>query len=87
MKSDTGNLYIAQDRPFSSGTLSWIEFDKDNNQLNFIMDDGDIRDFGISVNPDFASILSDYKNIPIALVKNSLFVDGAEFPLIIHGGY
>ena len=87
MRGIQGGLYIIQDRPFSAGILSWVEYDHENGMLNFIMDDGDIRDFGMPISPEFAEDLVEYKNILIALIQNSLYVDGAEFPLIVHGGH
>lgn len=87
MKGEKDDLYVIQDRPFSAGLLSWVEYDVETGMMNFIMDDGDLRDFGIEIDEKFAPNLKDYQTIPIALIQNSLFVEGGQFPLIVHGVY
>lgn len=87
MKGDKDDLYVIQDRPFAAGNLSWIEYDVETQLMHFIMDDGDLRDFGIEIDIAFAPNLKDQTSLPIALIQNSLFIDGAQFPLIVHGGH
>lgn len=87
IKGETGKVYIIHDRPFKMGAPSWLEYDLETGYINFIMDDGNIRDFGIAIDTDFAPDIKNYNDITMALVKNSIYVDGAKYPLIIHGGH
>jgi hypothetical protein len=43
-----GELCIFHDRPFSKD-LSWLEYDARSHMVDFVMDDGDLRNFGIEV--------------------------------------
>lgn len=76
---------VFHDKPFTK-TLSWIEYDTRTSRIDFIMEDGDIRNFGIDVerrlNPYFqnAHIVSIIQRNPITKkVEN-----GMDLPLIIH---
>jgi hypothetical protein len=53
-------------------------------QLNFIMEDGDLRDFGIPVKPEFAQYLKVMEEMPMAEIQDGKYKDGNNFPLIIH---
>lgn len=80
---DDGDGFIIHDRPFQQ-TLSWIEYDTTNGRLDFIMDDGDVRNFGIPVAPEFGVYLRNIQNIAIVLMIEGKAVGGEELPLIIH---
>ena len=48
--NDTAEVYLFHNKPFKQA-LSWLEFDLDTNNLDIILADGDIRNFGAKV-PD-----------------------------------
>jgi len=50
-------LYIIHDKPFSN-ILSWVEYDTQTGMLNFIMDDGNLQDFGIPISDQYKNNLS-----------------------------
>ena len=77
-------VWIFHDKPFTK-TLSWIEYDLTNNRLDFILEDGDIRNFGIPVDPSFRPYLQNSQVLPVMLTdRNDEPVDGETYPLIIH---
>lgn len=82
---DDDNVYIIHDKPFQK-TLSWIEYDSEEHKLDFIMEDGDLRDFGIPVNPSFQPHLINTETIAVAEVDNGVLKNGGMFPLMKHGG-
>ena len=78
------SVYIFHDKPFSK-ELSWIEYDLDRSNLDFIMDDGDIRNFGIPVDPKLGAYMQNIHSIGVVLAEGlQTVIDGAVFPLIIH---
>ena len=83
MKGSDDHVYFLHDRPFQK-MLSWVEYDVSTSQLNFIMEDGDLRDFGIPVLPQFSEHLKVMEEIAVAEITGGKYKDGNNFPLIIH---
>lgn len=78
------SIYILHDKPFSK-ELSWIEYDLDRSNLDFIMEDGDLRNFGIPIDPKFGAYMQNIHSIGVVLAEGlQNVIDGAVFPLIIH---
>lgn len=48
--NDVAEVYLFHSRPFDK-ELSWLEYDLDAGELDFVLDDGDIVNFGAKV-PD-----------------------------------
>jgi len=80
---EDGMVWIFHDRPFSK-TLSWIEYDLQTSRVDFILEDGDIRNFGIPVDPRFGRYLQNMQSISVVLKKDGRIVDGETYPLILH---
>jgi len=76
-------LYIIHDKPFSN-ILSWVEYDTQTGMLNFIMDDGNLQDFGIPISDQYKNNLSVMPEIAIAYLHRGEFQSGFEYPLIVH---
>lgn len=83
MLGDMGTMFIIHDRPFTK-TLSWIEYNITTSRLDFVMEDGDLRNFGIPVDPKFGAYIQNSHTIPVAQMVNGKVVAGHEFPLITH---
>ena len=66
--------------------LSWLEYDLDSNRLDFIMNDGDIRNFGIPVDPKMNKYLQNAFQVLLVEMdeKTGEPVEGDYYPLIIH---
>ena len=74
---------VFHDRPFSK-TLSWLEYDMGTSRLDFILEDGDIRNFGIPIDKAFGRYLQNMQSISVILRKGNAMVDGETYPLILH---
>jgi hypothetical protein len=81
MRGPDDQIYILHDTPFSKA-LSWVEYNPQNGKIAFVMDDGEIRDFGIPVDKKFTVMLSAQKMIAVALIENGKYVSGHNYPLI-----
>lgn len=78
-------VWIFHDKPFTK-TLSWVEYDVQSSRIDFILEDGDIRNFGIQVAHSFRPYLENSPVLPVMLKdENDEPVDGDTYPLIIHG--
>jgi len=66
--------------------LSWLEYDLDNNKLDFGMDDGDLRNFGIPVDPQLAKYMHNAFQILMVFMdeETGAPLEGDYIPLIIH---
>lgn len=77
-------IYIFHDKPFTK-SLSWLEFDLNRSSLDFIMDDGDIRNFGIPVDPTLKPYMQNVHSVGVVLAERLENVIGGEvLPLIVH---
>ena len=82
--ADDGAIYIYHDRPFGK-ELSWLEYNMDTDSLDFIMDDGDSRNFGIPVDRKYNPYMQNMHTLGVVLVKDmTTYVSGEVLPLIVH---
>lgn len=81
---DDDQVYVLHDKAFHK-TLSWVEFDVKEQKIDFIMEDGDLRNFGISIDPQFNPYLQSMSTIAIAEVDQGNIKAGNMFQLLIHG--
>ena len=81
LKCPNDQIYILHDTPFLK-KLSWVEYNPSNAKIAFVMEDGEIRDFGIPVDRKFKAFLDQQKMIAVALIENGKFVSGFNYPLI-----
>lgn len=81
--ANDGFIYIYHDRPFMK-ELSWLEYNMDTDSIDFIMDDGDIRNYGIPVDKKYNPYLQNMHTIGVILVKDmTTFLSGEILPLIV----
>jgi len=83
--NDRAEATVLHDKPFSK-KLSWLEYDLDSSKLEFILEDGDVRNFGIPVHPKLAKYMQNaYQVLMIQMdEKTGEPLDGGYYPLIIH---
>lgn len=80
----SGAPYVIYDRPFNK-PLSWFEYDTASRRLEFVMEDGELRNFGVPVLPDIAQHLIYSHTLTFALIADNELMDAQELPLIVHG--
>lgn len=83
--NDRAEAMIKYSQPFDQ-ELSWLEYDLDSSKLDFVMEDGDIRNFGIPVDPGLAKYLQNAFQVLMILVDKDTSdnIGGDYYPLIIH---
>lgn len=83
--NERAEAMVLHDKPFTK-SLSWLEYDLDTSKLDFIMNDGDIRNFGIPVDPKLAKYLQNAFQVLMVHMdkKSGEPVEGDFYPLIIH---
>lgn len=83
--NDRAEAMVFHNKPFNTD-LSWLEFDLDTRNLNFVMNDGDIRNFGIPVHPDLAKYMDNAFQVLVVLMDKDTGepMEGEYYPLIIH---
>ncbi len=80
-----GRIAIFHTLPFKKA-ISWFEFDMNDNRLDFIFEDGDIRDIGLPLKQDVAKHMQNSHQILTVLInpKTREEVVGPYVPLILH---
>ncbi|MFN3700160.1 MAG: hypothetical protein ACK4VI_01400 [Alphaproteobacteria bacterium] len=83
-----GKVAVFHNKPFKRD-LSWIEYDIGRNRIDFVMDDGDIRDVGVPVNKDVAKYMHNTHQVLMVLLDDETgeAKEGYYIPLIIHHEY
>ena len=80
---ENGNSYIIHDKKFSD-ELGWVEYDVTTSKIDFVTEGGEIRNFGIPVDPQFGKHLHNLHKIMVVLMINGKAIEGEELPLILH---
>jgi len=85
MVNDTAEVYVFHNKPLTK-KMSWLEFDLDTNNLDFIMNDGDVRNFGAKVPAHLAKHMQNAYQVMMVHMdeKTGQPVSGDYYPLIIH---
>lgn len=85
--NERAEAVVFHNKPFKKA-LSWLEFDLDKSRLDFIMSDGEIRNFGIPVHPDLAKYMQNAFQVLMVLMDEDTGEpeEGNYFPLVIHRG-
>lgn len=81
--ADGPEAVVFHDQPFSK-RLSWIEYDLETSRLDFILEDGDIRNFGIAIDSKFRVYMQNLHTISVVRQDAGECVEGFKFPLIVH---
>ena len=83
--NDEAEVYVFHTKSFEK-TLSWLEFDLDSRNLDFIMNDGDVRNFGAKVPDHYAKHMQNAYQVMMVQMDDETgeALSGDYFPLIIH---
>ena len=83
--NELGKVVIFHNRVFKND-IGWFEFELATNRLNFIMDDGEIRDAGMALTPQMAKNMHNSHQILMVLIdpETGDAKEGHYVPLIIH---
>ena len=82
---EDGHVVMFHSHPFKGG-ISWFEFDLGNNKLDFVLEDGEIRDIGLPLTHDVAKHMQNSHQILTVLMdpQTGDAKEGQYIPLIIH---
>lgn len=80
---DPQTITIFHDRPFTQ-ELSWVEYDTINHSIEFVMDDGKLRNFGIPVDEKVGEYLKHNQEISVVLREDKTALTEIIVPLINH---
>ncbi len=82
---DSGIVALYHDKPFKS-EISWLEFDLNTSKLDFIMDNGEIRDAGLPLTPAVTKYMQNAHQILTIFMDDDTgeVTEGTYIPLILH---
>lgn len=82
---EDGKVVVFHDKPFKM-EISWFEFDLNSNNLDFVLDDGEIRDIGLPLTQDVAKHMQNSHQILTVLMDPHTGEAelGTYIPLILH---
>lgn len=81
--NEDAKLCIFHDQPFEKD-LAWIEFDLDSNSLDFVLEEGEMRNAGFPVDPDLSAYMQNAHMALVVRTANDEMQEGIYMPLIIH---
>ena len=82
---DDGRVVLFHDKPFKTA-ISWFEFDLGTNKFDFVMEEGELRDFGMPLHESVAKHMQNSHQILTILLddESGEGKEGDYIPLIIH---
>lgn len=82
---EDGRCAIFHNKPFRND-LSWLEFDLDTYNLDFVMDDGEIRNVGMPLTKDVSKNMQNSHQVLMVLMDDETgdAKEGYYVPLILH---
>ena len=82
---EDGKVVVFHSHPFKND-LSWMEFDLGSSKLDFVLDDGDIRDIGMPLNAAVSKHMQNSHQVLTVLMdpETGDATEGNYIPLIIH---
>lgn len=83
---DDGKCAIFHNKPFKN-SLSWLEFDLHNCKLDFVLDDGDIRNVGLPLQKELSKNMQNSHQVLMVWLDDTTGQarEGRYVPLILHG--
>lgn len=80
-----GKVAVFHNKPFKK-EVSWLEYDISANRLDFVMDDGDVRNIGFPVKPSIAKNMQNTHQILMILLDHETgkALEGFYIPLMLH---
>jgi hypothetical protein len=83
--TDTNKVMVFHNKPFTT-EISWFEYDINNSKLDFILEDGQTRDFGMALPAKIGKYMQNAHQILTILMNDETgdADEGRYIPLIIH---
>lgn len=83
--NEKGKVVVFHNRVFKN-EISWFEFDLGTSRLDFVLDDGEIRDAGMPLSKDVGKYMQNSHQILMVLLDDDTgeAKEGNYVPLIIH---
>lgn len=83
--NDDGKVILFHNKVFKND-LSWLEFDLGTNKLDFILDSGETRDFGMPLNRSVSKHMHNTHQVLTVLLDDETGTakEGHYIPLILH---
>lgn len=83
--NEKGKVVVFHNLPFKND-IAWYEFDLATNKLDFVLDDGDIRDIGLPLTAGISRYMQNSHQILTVLLDNNTgeAKEGKYIPLIVH---
>ncbi len=83
--NNEGRVVVFHDKRFKK-ELSWFEYEISSSKLDFILDDGQIRDAGMKIAPQISKHMQNSYQILTVFMDNNTgeAIEGRYVPLIIH---
>lgn len=82
---EDGHVVVFHSHAFK-GDISWFEFDLDTNKLDFVLDDGNVRDIGLPLSDSVAKHMQNAHQVLMIWMnpETGEANQGRYVPLIIH---
>jgi len=80
---DEYHAFIFHEEPFQS-SVEWVEFDVKSGQIDFILSEGRLENFGIAVPDDIGRYLKNMDKISIALKDDLVVKEERIVTLVTH---
>ena len=83
--NEKGKVVLFHNLPFKND-ISWFEFDLDSCKLDFVLDDGDVRDAGLPLTAKIGKYMQNSHQILMVLLDNKTgeAKEANYIPLILH---
>jgi len=83
--NEEGNVIVFHNKQFKD-PLSWFEYDLEDSRLDFVMNDGDVRNARMRVPPAISKFMQNTHQILTILLDDETgqAVQGTYVPLIVH---
>lgn len=78
------DAYIFHELPFKP-SLQWIEYDVVNGRIDFILEEGELRNYGFNVTEPVGKYLRNINEICVAQKDGVIVLNEQFVPLVIHG--
>lgn len=83
--NEVGKVVVFHDKPFRED-IAWFEYDIGASKLDFVLDDGELRDIGMPLAPQISKYMHNTHQILMILLDDDTgeAKEGNYIPLIIH---
>lgn len=83
--TEDGKVAVFHNRPFID-ELAWVEYDMDRKALEFVLDNGNIRNIGVPVRHELAKYMQNTHQVLMVMMDDESGEpkEGYYIPLIIH---